>query len=148
GYPAAAPGRGRIPAQRRGAHRKRNRSSRRALPDRQVMLGVRSSMAPSRAMAAVLLATLVVFAARDGSRASQSAPQTPPQVFRGGTELIELDVSVLDRERRAVKNLIPADFTVIEDGVPQKVTAVSFVDIAMHDPARSARMRFVSSDVA
>jgi hypothetical protein len=30
-----------------------------------------------------------------------------------------LDVSVLDRNQRAIKGLTAADFTILEDGVPQ-----------------------------
>ncbi len=78
--------------------------------------------------------------------AQQAEPQQP--VFRTGVDLIELDVSVLDRNRRPVRGLTAADFTVTEDGRPQRVVAVSHVDLAEYDPARSARMRYVTRDVA
>jgi VWFA-related protein len=79
-------------------------------------------------------------------RAQDAAPQQP--VFRADVDLIEMDVSVLDRNRRPVRGLTVADFTVTEDGRPQRVVAVSHVDLAEHDPARSARMRYVARDVA
>ena len=79
-------------------------------------------------------------------RAQDDAPQQP--VFRADVDLIEMDVSVLDRSRRPVRGLEAADFTVTEDGRPQRVVAVSHVDLADHDPARSARMRYVPRDVA
>jgi VWFA-related protein len=82
------------------------------------------------------------------SLGAPAAQQGDQPIFRAGTDLIELDVSVLDSNGRAVTGLAPSDFVVTEDGTPQKVTAVSFIDIATHDPARSARMRFVERDVA
>lgn len=48
-------------------------------------------------------------------------PQPPPQVFRGGTTLIPVDVRVLDRDGKPVTNLTQADFTILEDGVRQTI---------------------------
>lgn len=73
------------------------------------------------------------------------AQQTP--VFRGGVDLIHLDVSVLDRERRPVRGLTAADFTVLDDGKPQPIAAFSAIDVA-EAPAPSAPwMRLVAPDV-
>lgn len=77
---------------------------------------------------------------------ARQEPQQP--VFRAGVDLIELDVSVLDSSRRPVRGLTAADFTVTENGQPQRIVAISHVDLAEHDPARSARMRYVARDVA
>lgn len=90
----------------------------------------------------VIVATFVVLPLR----AQEPSPQQP--VFRADVDLIEMDVSVLDRNRRPVRGLTAEDFTVTEDGRPQRVVAVSHVDLADHDPVRSARMRYVSRDVA
>lgn len=81
-------------------------------------------------------------------RAQEQAPSQQPPVFRTGVNLIELDVSVLDRDRRPIRGLTAQDFSVIEDGKPQRIVTVSSVNLAEHDPARSARMRYVSRDVA
>ena len=54
------------------------------------------------------------------------APQTTP-IFRSGVDLVHLDVSVLDRQRRPVRGLGPADFTILEDGISQKIAAFSAV---------------------
>jgi VWFA-related protein len=94
---------------------------------------------PFLVLAATFVALLPV-------RAQDSNPQQP--VFRADVDLIEMDVSVLDRNRRPVRGLTAADFTVTEDGRPQRIVAVSHVDLAEHDPARSARMRYVTRDVA
>lgn len=53
--------------------------------------------------------------------AGQSAPQDRP-VFRSAVDLVHLDVSVLDSRRRPVRGLTPADFTILEDGQPQRMT--------------------------
>lgn len=73
------------------------------------------------------------------------AQQTP--VFRGGVNLIHLDVSVLDKDRRPIRGLTAADFTVLEDGKPQPI--VAFADIEVPDaPAPSASwLRHVAPDV-
>jgi VWFA-related protein len=71
-----------------------------------------------------------------------SAPQ-----FRSRVDLVHLDVSVLDRDRRPVLDLTPDDFTVFENGKPQPVSA--FVPIVIRPPesASAAWVRDVPSDV-
>jgi VWFA-related protein len=49
-----------------------------------------------------------------------------------------LDVSVLDRNRRPVRGLTVADFTVLEDGKPRRVVGFTAVDLPAM-PAASAR---------
>ena len=91
------------------------------------------------------VATGVVVAAL-GLSAAVLAQQTTP-VFRAGVDLVHLDVSVLDRERRPVKGLGPADFTILEDGIPQKIAAFSAVDVPPVEVPTSAWMREVPKDV-
>src|SRR5262249_31451707 len=55
--------------------------------------------------------------------------QQKPPVFRSQIDLRQLDVTVLDKNRRPVKGLTQDDFTVTEDGVPQRIDAFSFVDL-------------------
>ena len=96
----------------------------------------------------VLAATALVFAAALAAQSSQPNPssQSAPQ-FRSGVDLVHLDVSVLDRDRRPVKALTAADFTVLEDGKPQPVAAFSEVDLPDPPPPRVAWMRDIPSDV-
>jgi VWFA-related protein len=54
--------------------------------------------------------------------------QQPP-IFRAGIDVVQLDVSVLDRDRRPVKGLTTADFTVLENGIPQPIVAFDAVEI-------------------
>jgi VWFA-related protein len=65
------------------------------------------------------------------------AAQQQQPTFKSGIEIFHLDVSVLDRNRRPVRGLTAADFTVIEDGKPQRIVAFSAVDLpdAMAPPA-------------
>jgi VWFA-related protein len=70
----------------------------------------------------------------------------PPQ-FRSGIELVEVDVSVLDKDRRPVRGLTKFDFMVLEDGRPQEI--VSAVEINVPDPVETpaAWMREIAPDV-
>jgi VWFA-related protein len=88
--------------------------------------------------------TGVVYAV--GSAVAQEATQPP--TFRSGVEVIQLDVSVLAKDRTPVRGLTAADFTVLENGKPQRVVTLSSVEAAERDPARSAWMKYATHDVA
>lgn len=79
--------------------------------------------------------------------AQSAAPQQPPQ-FRTGVDVVQLDVSVLDKNRRPIKGLTQSDFTVLENGKPQPVVAFAPVDIPDPVEPPAAWMRDVASDVA
>jgi VWFA-related protein len=78
--------------------------------------------------------------------ASAVAAQQPPQ-FRAGVDLIQIDVSVLDRSRQPVTGLTAADFTVLEDGVEHPIAAFSEIVIPGADEPPTAWMRDVAPDV-
>ena len=73
------------------------------------------------------------------------APQPP--TFRAGVDIVHLDVSVLDANRRPVRGLTPADFTVFDNGVPQAISVFTAVDIPDADPPSAPWMRDVAPDV-
>lgn len=75
------------------------------------------------------------------------APQTPPPQFKTGIEVRLLDVVVVDRNGRPVSGLIAADFTVLEDGNPQRISTLE--EIVVPEPAvpPAAWMRDVAPDV-
>ena len=56
------------------------------------------------------------------------ADQSPQeqQVFRSGANAVSVDVTVRDRNRRAVTGLTAADFTITDNGVPQEIANISF----------------------
>ena len=77
---------------------------------------------------------------------AQDAAQQP--TFRSGVEIIQLDVSVLAKDRTPVRGLVAGDFTVLENGKPQRLVTLSSVEAAERDPVRSAWMRYATHDVA
>jgi VWFA-related protein len=78
------------------------------------------------------------------SPASQQS-QTP--VFRTGVDLVQLDVSVLDRQRRPIRGLAAAEFRVYEDGVLQPVGAFAAIDFPDVVAPATPWMREVAADV-
>src|SRR4051812_35853839 len=67
----------------------------------------------------------------------QSAAQQPPlPIFRTGVDVVQLDVTVLDKDRHPVRGLTADDFTILERGKPQPIVAFSAVDVP--SPAASA----------
>src|SRR5205823_1387214 len=60
---------------------------------------------------------------------SAQQPATPGQqpTFRAGVDVIRLDVSVLDKNRQPIRGLTAADFTILENGKPQRIVALSQV---------------------
>ncbi len=59
------------------------------------------------------------------SSPSQTPTQDPVPVFRAGADAVSVDASVR-RDRRAVTGLKPADFELLDNGVPQEITEVSY----------------------
>ena len=67
-----------------------------------------------------------------------AAPQTPAeQRFRGGVDLVTVDVVVVDRQGTPVQGLTRADFTVLEDGRPQRIREFQSVELPAFAPAAS-----------
>ncbi len=64
-----------------------------------------------------------------------TAAQVPPQ-FRARVDLVEIDVTVLDRQGRPVTNLTAADFEVRERGQVQRLDTIALITA---DPALLAR---------
>ena len=67
-----------------------------------------------------LVTALFIAAAPLPAQDPPQTPQTPP-VFRGGTNLVPVDVRVVDREGKPVTDLTASDFTVTEEGVRQQI---------------------------
>jgi VWFA-related protein len=79
----------------------------------------------------------------------QEPSQQPPPTFRGGVDVVQVDVSVLDKNRRPVRSLTAADFTILEDGKTRPI--VAFVPVELAEPERvsgqASWVRDVSPDV-
>lgn len=67
-------------------------------------------------------------------------PQEPrageqPPVFRGGTNQVRVDVTVLDRKGQPITNLTREDFEVREDGVEQSIDTIKLIEATGDAPA-------------
>lgn len=89
---------------------------------------------------------VAVLAAAAPAAHQRQTPVSPPQ-FRSGVDLVHLDVSVLDRDRRPVRGLTPQDFTIFENGTPQQLAVFSAVDIPDPAPPSAPWVRDVAPDV-
>ena len=67
-------------------------------------------------------------------RVQQPQPPSTQPTFRLGVDVVQVDVSVLDNQRRPVRGLTAADFTVLEDGKPRPVTVFNPIEIEEHPP--------------
>ena len=61
-----------------------------------------------------------------GSALVAQSPQQP--VFRGGVELVTIDVTVVDKDGKPVPGLKPEDFVVSLQGQPRPVRALDFLE--------------------
>lgn len=75
----------------------------------------------------------------------QPAPQTP--VFKSSVDLVHLDVSVLDRDRKPVRGLTAKDFVVTEDGNAQDIVAFTAVDVPENPPKPAVWSGRAPSDI-
>jgi VWFA-related protein len=100
-------------------------------------MGVRQGLGVSAVTALGLAATLL-------ARGQQAQQPT----FRSGVDLIDVDVSVLDKDRRPMKGLTAADFTVFEDGKPRPIVAFTPVDLPPRDLPAASWVDTVAPDIA
>lgn len=99
-----------------------------------------------RTARAALVACIVCLAVVSSGRPVVRA-QDP--TFRGGVDLVQLDVVVLDRNRRPVTGLTASDFTILEEGKPRPIDAFSAVTLPSNDVTTTgpAWLREVAPDV-
>lgn len=80
-----------------------------------------------------------------GAFASGHAQQVP--VFRATADIVQIDVSVLDRDRQPVHGLTAADFVVLDDGIEQPIVAFAAVDLPDRVRTGAPWTRDVAPDV-
>ncbi len=105
-----------------------------------------------RVPASVFVGALVLAASPLGLQQSQppTTPipqQAPPPVFRAGVDLLELDVSVFDKDRHPVRGLTAKDFTILEDSVPKPIEVFAPVDLPDPPPITAEWMKSAPMDV-
>jgi VWFA-related protein len=91
------------------------------------------------------LIVLAIVSTLAADRQSQSTTQLP--TFKSGIDVIELDVTVLDKDRHPVKGLTASDFTILERGKAQPIVAFSMVDVPVPATYPAAWMRDAPLDV-
>jgi VWFA-related protein len=71
----------------------------------------------------LLTATCLALAAAAGviARSGDAQEKSQPPLFRAGVTLVPIDVRVVDRQGKAIVGLTQADFTILENGVPQQI---------------------------
>jgi len=64
-----------------------------------------------------------------------SSTQQKPPVFRARTDLVQMDVTVLDKKGQPVRGLTASDFVLLEDDVSQTIEGFTAVDLedVVHD---------------
>jgi VWFA-related protein len=91
-------------------------------------------------MRLVLVLLLLILCAASSGPGASAAPQAPqaqapqapaPQapIFRAGTDLVRVDVTVTQRGDEPVADLKPDDFEITEDDVPQAVETLKFIKV-------------------
>ena len=79
--------------------------------------------------AALFAATL--HASPQAPSPSAPSPQAPqPPIFRGGTNLVQVDAIVSDPNGQPMTELVAADFEVLDDGKPVAIDRVRFLGAA------------------
>ncbi|HEX5070361.1 MAG TPA: VWA domain-containing protein, partial [Vicinamibacterales bacterium] len=80
-------------------------------------------------------------------RGAPPGGQQQPPPFRATTDLVLMDVSVLDKNRKVVRGLTKDDFTILEDGVQQEIATFNAVDLPDADVPSAKWMTRAPLDV-
>lgn len=108
------------------------------------MNGQRRIPRAARRFAALLIAGGAVFIV--AGRAGHARQQTPP-TFTRAVDLIQLDVSVVDKNHQPVRGLTQHDFTINEDGKPQPIQTFAAIDLPEDPVLAPGWTRDVAPDV-
>jgi VWFA-related protein len=98
-------------------------------------------MRTTRLVSALLVAGALSVLGLTSLHAQSTSPppqqSTPPQgqqpTFRSTTDVVAVDVSVVDKDGRPVDNLRPEDFTLKVDGKGRRLTSAEFVSLRHQD---------------
>jgi VWFA-related protein len=74
-------------------------------------------------------------------------PSSSQTTFRAGVEVVDVDVSVLDKHRLPVRGLSAADFAVLEDGRARPIVAFTPVDLPTRETPTAPWLVEVAPDV-
>jgi hypothetical protein len=106
--------------------------------------------APTGFHGGLIVASLAIASAWQGSQAPSAPPPSNQSqaTFKTGVEVVRLDVTVLDHDRRPLRGLTADDFVVLEKGKPQPIVDVVPVEVPVARESTAAWMRDAGSDVA
>lgn len=76
-----------------------------------------------------------------------SQPAQPPSRFRSSVDLVQVDVSAVDRSGQPVRDLTAADFDVRVDGRPRPIVSAQFVSVPAASAAPADDLPDVSSNI-
>jgi VWFA-related protein len=76
-------------------------------------------------VAGLLAIGAATLAASQAGQTPTAPTQEPAPVFRTGTDVVSVEAAVR-RERRPVTGLTAADFELLDNGVPQEITSISY----------------------
>src|SRR6266508_1752209 len=93
---------------------------------------------------AMKLTVVVALALAFGGAAMLGQTEQPPVTFKVEINLVEVDAFVTDAQGNPVPGLTAADFEVLEDGKPQKISSFSLVNIPIE---RGDRPLFASAPI-
>src|SRR6185503_7334622 len=79
--------------------------------------------------AGAVAVAFVALTALGSSPTAVQAPQQQPPIFRGGTNIVRVDVTVTDRRGEPVTKLTRDDFLLTEDGAPQAIESCELVRV-------------------
>src|SRR5580765_7636909 len=95
------------------------------------------------ALLAGLTIAAVALVSAHTPRQTTTAQTAQQPMFRSGTTIVPVDVRALDKDGQPITNLTQADFTVLENGVPQQVVLFS-AHAFTADPAAAAETRLLA----
>jgi VWFA-related protein len=89
----------------------------------------------------VFVAVLSLMVAPLLAQQPQQPPQDPqrPPVFRAGAHYVRVDVYPVDKDGQPIRGLKPEDFELLEDGKPQEIDKLEFIEHAQFTPTFERR---------
>jgi len=92
-----------------------------------------------RTLAVTLSLFCLAFLANTKAQTTMPTP-SDDDVVKITTKLVQTDVVVVDKDGKQVTNLTPSDFQILQDGKPQKVSAVTYVSLDSAAESKPADM--------
>jgi VWFA-related protein len=99
------------------------------------------------AAATQLCAVLAALACAVAASAQQKPDQLPRPTFSSSVDIVSVDVNVLDRNGRPIRDLGAADFTLSVDGRPRKIASAQFISVTAPEPSAEPPPAYYTTNV-